>query len=99
MQKNNLRIILQEDYGSYAEALDELELESLYDRRQELCLTFAKKCAKSSNSQVRGLFPKNDAHSTAETRDPEEYHVNMARTGRYQRSAVPFMQRLLNSSK
>ena len=99
VQKNALRIILQEDYESYAEALETLELESLYDRRQELCLTFAKKCAKSSYSQVRRLFPNNHAHSTVETRDPEEYHVNMARTGRYLRSAVPFMQRLLNCSK
>ena len=99
VQKNALRIILQDDYVSYVEALENMEMESLYDRRQELCLTFAKKCTKSSNSQIRGLFPKNNAQSTVETRDPEEYHVNMARTGRYKRSAVPFMQGLLNCSK
>jgi hypothetical protein len=87
VQKNALKGILQDQYESYSQALDVMELESLYDRR----------CAKSSNSQVSKLFPLNTTKSTVETRKPEKYHVNMATTGRYKTSAVPFMQRLLNS--
>ena len=97
VQKNALKVILQEQYESYSQALDMMELQSLYDRREELCFSFAKKCAKSSNSQVSKLFPLNTTKSTVETRKPEKYHVNMATTGRYKKSAVPFMQRLLNS--
>ena len=96
VQKNACRIILQEDYLTYANALEILGLDSLYDRREELCLSFAKKCCKSENDQARSIFPLNQHHPTVGTRNLEKYHVNMARTGRYKKSAVPFMQRLLN---
>jgi hypothetical protein len=99
VQKNSLKIILQDQYLNYANALDTMGLDSLYDRREELCFSFAKKSSKNSNSQIRSMFPLNDAHSTVETRHPEKYHVNLAKTGRYKESAVPYMQRLLNRTK
>ena len=91
-----MRIILKDDYLSYANALHTMGVDSLYDRRENLCLSFAKKCTKSQNSQVRSMFPPNDAQPTVETRNPEKFQVNMARTGRYKDSAVPYMQRMLN---
>ena len=97
IQKSALKIILQNEYESYEKALEVMGLQSLYDRREELCLSFAKKCTKSSNSQVKSMFPLNDMHSAAETRHSEEYRVEMAHTERYKKSAVPFMQRMLNS--
>ena len=99
VQKNALRIILQENYESYSQALKIMNLKKLYERREDLCRSFAKKCTKSKNTQVRGLFPLNNAHTTVETRVSEKYHVNMAKTGRYMKSAVPYMQWLLNCSK
>ena len=51
IQKNALKIILKGSYVSYAQALDELNLESLYDRRELLCLKFAKKMHKVLPSQ------------------------------------------------
>ena len=99
VHKNALKIILQGKYESYTQALEVFKLQRLYCRREELCLSFAQKCTKSKNTQVRALFPHNNAHSTVETRESENYHVNIARTGRYKKSAVPYMQRLLNKNK
>ena len=93
IQKNALKIILKGSYVSYEQALDELKLESLYDRRELLCLKFAKKCTKSS--QVKDMFPINPMLNM-KMRHPEKYKVNMARTDRLKDSAIPFMQRLLN---
>ena len=90
-------MILQENYSSYAEALDLLNMESLYDRRQKLCLKFAQKCTKTR--QVRDIFPLNPSGYNLETRSRERYHVTMATTGRLKDSAVPFMQRLLNDQQ
>ena len=97
VQKSALKIILQNDYENYGKALEFMGLESLFDRREGLCLSFARKCTKSSNSQVKSMFPPNDMHSTAETRHSEKYKVEMAHTERFKKSAVPYMQRLLNS--
>ena len=73
-----------------------MDLHCLYDRRDELCLSFARKCTKSTNTQVRSMFPLNDNESN--TRHREEYSVEMAHTERYKKSAVPYMQRLLNTN-
>ena len=97
VQKNALKIIFQEDYENYSQALEEIGLDSLFERREKLCLSFAKKCLKSPNIQVRNIFPLNITQSTIDTRKPEKYHVNMARTNRYKKSSVPYMQRLLNN--
>ena len=47
VQKVALKIILNEQYSSYPEALKLTELDSLKFRRKKLCLNFAKKCLKS----------------------------------------------------
>ena len=91
VQKTACKVILQESYSSYSEALDLLKMESLYDRRQKLCLKFAQKSTKTR--QVKDIFPST-LLGTARSR--EQYHVTMAKTGRLKDSAVPFMQRLLN---
>ena len=44
VQKAALRVILKEKYQSYSDALSALRLKSLKDRREELCLRFAKNC-------------------------------------------------------
>ena len=97
VQKNALRIILQDDYNNYPDALETRGLESLYDRRETLCLRFATKCIKSENSVINNMFPLSYAQATVTTRKPDKFHVNMVSTGRYKKSAMPFMQRLLNS--
>ena len=46
VQKTSLKIILGPKYNNYEKALNLLELESLQDRRESLCLRFAQKCVK-----------------------------------------------------
>ena len=89
VQKVALRLFLREDYESYANALSVTNLETLKARSEYLCLKFAKKCIKSEHS--RDLFPLNyNPHH-------EKYKVTFARTDRLKLSAIPYMQRLLNS--
>ena len=58
IQKCAVRIILDKDYENCNRALLEANLESLKDRRQELCLKFAVKCLKSS--KTKEMFPKRE---------------------------------------
>ena len=94
VQKNALRIILQENYLSYSNALDITGIPTLFERRAQLCLKFAKSCLK--NEEMRNIFPTNDVPSNMETRFREKYKVTASRTERLKNSAVPYMQRLLN---
>ena len=96
VQKVALRIILKEDYISYENALLKTELEMLSKRRQQLCLNFAKSCLK--NTFTSSMFPLNDIeYHKSTSRHREKFHVQSASTERLRRSAIPHMQRLLNS--
>ena len=96
VQKVALRIILKEDYISYENALMKTELEMLSTRRQQLCLNFAKSCLK--NTFTSSMFPLNDIeYHKSTSRHREKFQVQSASTERLRRSAIPHMQRLLNS--
>ena len=94
VQKSALRIILQEKYTSYESALNLLELESLAERREILCMQFAKKC--TTNPKMKHLFQPNNKKHPMNTRFEELYEVDHANTGRLQNSPVLYMQNLLN---
>ena len=57
VQKSALKVILQDQYKGYKNALNRLDLESLHERRENLCLNFAIKCTK--NKKLENMFPKN----------------------------------------
>ena len=94
VQKSALRIILQERFTSYESALNTLELESLAERREILCIQFAKKCTK--NPKMKHLFTPNNKTHPMDTRFQELNELNHANTGRLQNSPVIYMQKLLN---
>ena len=96
IQKCALKIILQEKYIFYEHALETLDLECLNDRRENLCLQFAKKCLR--NEKMKDLFPKNQKEHPMITRFQENYEVENAHTSRLQNSPVVYMQRLLNET-
>ena len=96
MQKSALKVILKENYLTYEHALETLMLGSLSDRREKMCIKFAKNCQK--NELTKDLFPLNP-NSGLETRNQDKYKVLHANTDRLKNSAVPYLQRLLNSSK
>ena len=58
VQKVACKIILQDNYLSYEEALEDLNLQPLSERRHLLCLKFAKKCLK--HEKAKDMFPLNN---------------------------------------
>ena len=49
IQKSAMKVILGQSYISYEKSLAKLGLESLNDRREQLCMNFAKTCEKIQN--------------------------------------------------
>jgi hypothetical protein len=94
VQKVACKIILQDAYSSYENALTFLNLQNLKDRRNKLCLKFAKRCLKYE--KTKGMFPLNDPNMH-NTRSHEKFQVNHAQTGRLLNTAIPQMQRMLNA--
>ena len=94
VQKTAVKIILKNRYSNYDEALKMLKMESLDDRRTKLCLKFAKKCLK--HEKMKKLFPLSKKNHGMNTRLTEKFKVNKAKTERYRKSAIPYMQNLLN---
>ena len=95
VQKVALKLILQENYQSYENALNMLDLDTLKDRREYLCLKFARKSLK--NPKMKALFPPNIKEHTMETRDEEHFKVFFSNTNRYRDSPIIYMQTLLNN--
>ena len=95
IQKNALKIILQEEYQTYSNALSLTGLKPLFQRRNELCIRFAKACTK--NDLTKAMFPPNPISYDVMTRHREKFQVTKCKTKRFQNSAIPFMQNLLNA--
>ena len=93
VQKVSLRIILGDSYLDYENALNLTKLKTLSERRKDLCLRFAKQCVK--NPKTKDMFPVKE--KTYDTRMHEKFVVQPARTEKLRRSAIPYLQRLLNS--
>ena len=92
VQKTALKIILASEYENYTTALVITGLDTLSERRKILCKKFAKNCIK--NEKLNHMFPLNQ--SNVNTRFKERFHVQPAATERLAKSAIPYMQRLLN---
>ena len=60
MQRCAVKVILQERYTDYDSALSDLSLSKLSDRREEICLTFAKSC--TQNRKTTDWFPLKNEH-------------------------------------
>ena len=64
------------------------------ERREILCLDFARRTSK--HSKLEKMFPLNEKINSMKTRHPEKYKVQKAHTERLKRSALVYMQNLLN---
>ena len=89
VQKSALKIILK--------ALVDLEIESLENRRENLCLRFVIKCSK--NEKNKNIFPLNKKQHGMTTRKHEKFEVQHANTGRLHKSPLLFMQNLLSNQE
>ena len=86
VQKSALAIILGDEYTKYSNALRILKLDTLVDRRDALCLKFAKKFFLSE--KFSQLFCESDTGmKLAEVK---------TRTSRYWKSPLPYLTDLLN---
>ena len=92
VQKSALSIILGSQYTFYDSALDILNLETLENRREKLCLNFALKCETNPNHSK--WFLKSPAGPA--TRNQTTYQPVWTRTNRFRDSPVPYMTNLLN---
>ena len=96
VQKSALKVILKDSYKNYTNALNILDFETLKDRREFLCLHFAKKAIR--NDKFKDLLPANTKFHQMSTRNYEKFSINNANTARLQNSPIIFMQKLLNQN-
>ena len=89
VQRAALAIILGEEYDSYSKALKTLKIETLVERRELLCLTFAKKTY--MNDKFKHWFVENDGPQSE-----NKLKEVKARTRRYRNSSIPYLTGLLN---
>ena len=71
-----------------------MKIDSLKERRVKMALSFVKKSLRQNI--FSSLFPLNENAHQMNTRNPNKYVVKNGNTDRMKRSAVPFLQRLLN---
>ena len=96
VQKTAIKVILQDKYKGYKQGLAQLNIETLAERRQQLCLNFARKCTK--NEKMKHMFPLNVKAHSMDTRYDDKYKVQFANTERLKNSAIIYMQNLLNEN-
>ena len=94
VQKAAIRIICGKNYESYSQTLKELGMVTLSERRENLCLKFAKKSLKINN--FGHLFPISTKRHPMKTRGNNYYKISQGFSEQFFKSAIPYMQRLLN---
>ena len=94
VQKSALKVILGDRYRGYEDALKTIKIDSLKERRQKICLKFAKQCLR--NEKMKDMFPKSKSDHRMQKRNAEKFTVKKAVTERFRKSAIPSMQRLLH---
>ena len=94
VQKCAVKVIIGEEYSNYKNGLTKLNLQRLENRREELCLRFARNSLK--NEKVMDMFPKNSSTHRMKKRNTKKFKIKVPKTKRYKNSAIPFMINLLN---
>ena len=95
VQKSALKIILKNRYQDYGKSLTILDLQTLKQRRDKLSLEFAQK--NTRNKTMNDMFKDNTKHHTMTTRKYNKIEVLHCNTDRLMDSAIPQMQRMLNT--
>ena len=91
-------VILGTNYRGYENALKVLEISKLSERREVLCLNFAKKAIK--NDKYQHWFVVNEQNQLGmQTRSGKSGLKTVeTRTNRYRKSAIPYLTNLLNDN-
>ena len=94
VQKSAIRIIYGKPYESYSQTLKELDIMRLSERRENICLKFAKNSLKLNN--FKRLFPEHANLHDMKTRKRKKYKISKYHGKRYEVSSIPSMQKMLN---
>ena len=94
VQRTALKVILGAEYTDYETSLTKCSLETLHSRREKRCLTFGLRSIK--HPKLKSMFPLNNPLQAGFVRDRNKFKVNFARTSTYKKSAVPYIQNMLN---
>ena len=97
IQKVAVRLIMGKNYKNYIHSLKALNLDSLDERRKTLCLRFAKNCLK--NEKMKKLFPIKRSKHNMKKRNARKFQTKQINSKRYEKSALPFMTKLLNNEE
>ena len=93
IQKIAFKIILGDHYSNYTQACQILSAQTLEERRVKLCLNFARKNLRSSNSFFTRIRP--NMITRGRTSVVKEFKC---RTKRFQNSSLPYLAKLLNQN-
>ena len=89
VQKYILYIALGNGYNNYKEALDKASLETLEERREQICLNFAVKA--SNHPKHKDWFIPNKPPGPKTRRDKVEYKQPFGRPSRFKNSPIPYL--------
>ena len=92
IQKIAFKIILQQGYENYKQACFLLSAQTLQQRRVKLCYKFASKNLKSENNMFMKVGPHAKTRHSGLVR---EYKCNF---GRFKKSSLPYLARLINQN-
>ncbi|CAH1257327.1 Hypp1820 [Branchiostoma lanceolatum] len=98
VQRRACRIILGRHYHDYATSLQQCGLETLKERRNNLCRRFATSMEKSERT-VDLLPPTRLASHGRNLRNSKTLSLPTTRTSRFSNSPVPSLLRILNETK
>ena len=94
-QKTFAKLILKEEYMNYENALVQLNLDTLADRREKISQKFAIDGIKFNT--MSDLLKKKEKNHKMEIKKSEAYDVNFANTERMKKSSIIYLQNLLNN--
>ena len=92
VQKSFLHIALGDSYGDYDNALSISKLETLEERRKNLCIKFAKKAAKHPKHKD-WFVPESKPNTRSEKTN---FKAPTGRLKRFLKSPIPYLTNLLN---
>ena len=97
IQKRAMKIILGQNYDTYASSLTICDLDTLAERRRHLCITFIDSLM--SSDKFREWLPPSRGDTTCyQLRSAAKLGTLRCRTKRYQDSAIPYFSKLYNEN-
>ena len=95
--KTFLKLILEEEYCNYTNALRISQLETLDARRKKLMLSFAQ--TSLADGMLRDLFPTKSNTHRMKKRNKGKYKIFHAHTKCFKKTPILTMQRMLNRAE